>query len=81
MLEKDRIYCGDSWDIAVAQNKRIFTTRDGREINHPAVFPIELPMRHIQSWTNEGDIVLDPFMGERNNSVGGYGTQSSLYRL
>ena len=69
MLEKDRIYCGDSWDIAVAQNKRIFTTRDGREINHPAVFPIELPMRHIQSWTNEGDIVLDPFMGSGTTAL------------
>ena len=57
------------WDIAVAQNKRIFATRDGREIKHPAVFPIELPMRHIQSWTNEGDIVLDPFMGSGTTAL------------
>ena len=41
------------WDIAVAQNKT----------SHPAVFPIEIPERHIMSWTNEGDVVLDPFMG------------------
>lgn len=41
------------WDFAVAQNKT----------SHPAIFPLELPMRHIRSWTNEGDIVLDPFVG------------------
>lgn len=41
------------WDIAVAQNKT----------SHPAVYPIEIPLKHIQSWSNEGDIVLDPFMG------------------
>lgn len=42
------------WEFAVAQNK---------DCKHPAVFPIELPLRHIKSWTNEGDVVLDPFMG------------------
>jgi DNA modification methylase len=32
-------------------------------IGHPAVFPPELPSRFIRLMTNEGDIVLDPFMG------------------
>lgn len=41
------------WEIAVSQNKTI----------HPAVFPYEIPYRHILSWTNEGDVVFDPFMG------------------
>lgn len=41
------------WEFAVAQNKT----------EHPAVFPLELPLRHIKTWTNEGDTVLDPFMG------------------
>lgn len=41
------------WDIAIAQNKT----------GHPAVFPEELAERHIKSWTNEGEIVLDPFIG------------------
>ena len=41
------------WNIAVAQNKTI----------HPAVYPIQIALDHIRSWTNEGDIVLDPFMG------------------
>lgn len=30
---------------------------------HPAVFPEKLAEDHILSWSNEGDIVLDPFMG------------------
>ena len=30
---------------------------------HPAVFPIRLAMDHIQSWSNPGDTVLDPFSG------------------
>lgn len=41
------------WDIAVSQNKT----------SHPAVFPYEIPYRHIQTWSNKGDTVLDPFMG------------------
>lgn len=30
---------------------------------HPAVFPEQLAKDHIISWSNEGDIVYDPFMG------------------
>lgn len=31
--------------------------------NHPAIFPDELASRHIITWTNEDDIVYDPFLG------------------
>ena len=31
--------------------------------NHPAPFPEQLAHDHIISWSNEGDTVLDPFMG------------------
>ena len=31
--------------------------------DHPAVFPEKLAQDHILSWSNPGDIVLDPFMG------------------
>ena len=30
---------------------------------HPAIFPEQLAHDHIISWSNEGDTVLDPFMG------------------
>lgn len=47
------------WKFAVAQNKT----------NHPAVFPLELPLRHIKTWTNENDIILDCFMGSGTTGV------------
>jgi len=31
--------------------------------NHPAIFPLDLAKDHIKSWSNEGDVVLDPFLG------------------
>lgn len=30
---------------------------------HPAIFPEGLAEDHIKTWTNEGDVVFDPFMG------------------
>jgi len=30
---------------------------------HPAMFPEKLAEDHIISWSNECDVVLDPFMG------------------
>lgn len=35
----------------------------GKKTGHPAVFPEQLAKDHILSWSNEGDIVFDPFMG------------------
>lgn len=35
----------------------------GGKIDHPAIFPEQLAHDHITSWSNEGDAVLDPFMG------------------
>jgi site-specific DNA-methyltransferase (adenine-specific) len=33
------------------------------ETNHPAVFPRRLVEDHIKTWSNEGDLILDCFMG------------------
>lgn len=30
---------------------------------HPAVFPLQLAIDHIKSWSNEGDLIYDPFSG------------------
>lgn len=38
-------------------------TEKGGKIKHPAVFPEQLANDHILSWSNDGDIVFDPFMG------------------
>jgi len=36
---------------------------------HPAIFPEQLVEDHIKSWSNKGDLVLDPFMGSGTTSV------------
>ncbi len=40
-----------------------FNSSDKDSHKHPAIFPEKLAEDHILTWTNEGDIVLDPFMG------------------
>ena len=39
------------------------TTKDSIAFEHPALFPEKLVQDHILSWSNEGDIVLDPMNG------------------
>jgi DNA modification methylase len=39
------------------------TTNDIVAFDHPAVFPEKLARDHIYSWSNEGDLIYDPFMG------------------
>ena len=39
---------------------------------HPAVFPEQLAKDHIISWSNKGDIILDPFMGSGTTGVACY---------
>ena len=36
---------------------------------HPAIFPLQLAKDHIMTWSNEGDTVLDPFMGSGTAGV------------
>lgn len=36
---------------------------DGVAFKHPAVFPEKLAEDHILSWSNENDLIYDPFMG------------------
>ena len=44
-------------------NGYLKTTTDRIAFRHPAIFPDQLARDHIISWSNKGDIVLDPFMG------------------
>ena len=39
------------------------STTDEIAYKHPAIFPEQLAQDHILSWSNEGDVVLDPFIG------------------
>ena len=40
-----------------------FNSKDKESHKHPAIFPEKLAEDHILSWSNEGDVVLDPFVG------------------
>lgn len=52
-------YADNIFDIAVAQNKT----------GHPAVFPLKIAQDHIISWSNENDVVFDPFMGSGTTGI------------
>jgi len=56
------------WRMSVAQNKILYDLGD-KKIKHPAVFPYDIPFKHIKTWTNEGDLVLDPFMGSGTTAL------------
>lgn len=40
-----------------------FSTKDSIAFEHPAIFPEALAEDHILTWSQEGDVVLDPFVG------------------
>lgn len=48
---------GNIWDIPSGNGKAEISG------DHPATFPEALAGDHIKSWSNEGDIILDPFSG------------------
>lgn len=37
--------------------------------SHPAILPLELAADHIISWSNESDLVYDPFMGSGTTAI------------
>ena len=51
---------GNIWKINAGAGH---STLDKFAFNHPAIFPEQLANDHIISWSNEGDIVYDPFAG------------------
>jgi len=48
------------WKI---NNGKGYSTKDNEAFKHPAIFPENLAEDHILTWSNEGDIVLDPMCG------------------
>lgn len=45
-------------------------TEKNNKTGHPAVFPLQLANDHVISWSNENDIVFDPFMGSGTTGIG-----------
>ena len=50
--ELDREFCSEVWNISPKKQN-----------DHPAPFPLQIPINCINLTTKENDIVLDPFMG------------------
>ena len=51
---------GNVWEISAGGGH---STKDECAHDHPAIFPEALARDHIISWSNPGDIILDPFAG------------------
>lgn len=51
---------GNIWYITTGKGH---STNDKIAFKHPAIFPEKLAHDQITSWSNEGDVVFDPFMG------------------
>lgn len=61
-------------DKGVRFNVWEITTEKNNKTGHPAVFPINLAKDHIISWSNEGDMVLDPFLGSGTTRIAAWET-------
>lgn len=48
------------WGYSTGYGK---SSSDKEAFMHPAIFPEKLAEDHIISWSNSGDLILDPFMG------------------
>lgn len=57
---KDIVKIGNIWKYVVSGG---VTSSNKIAHKHPAIFPEKLAEDHILSWSNEGDIILDPMMG------------------
>jgi site-specific DNA-methyltransferase (adenine-specific)/modification methylase len=53
----------DIWTMPLVQGKERLRDKDGKKALHPTQKPEELLKRIVLGFSNEGDIVLDPFAG------------------
>lgn len=54
---------GTRYNVWYINNGAGFSSKDDIAFEHPAIFPETLAEDHILTWSNEGDIVLDPMAG------------------
>ena len=51
------------WNIWTYDVGSLIMADDRLWVDHPAIFPLKLAEDHILSWSNPGDLVLDPMCG------------------
>ncbi|MEM3860392.1 MAG: site-specific DNA-methyltransferase [Candidatus Micrarchaeaceae archaeon] len=68
---KDKMKSTLSKDDFISLTKSVwsFSAESATRIGHPAPFPVELPARCIKLYTFEGEVVLDPFIGNGTTAV------------
>lgn len=59
-------------EFGVRFNVWQISTEKNNKTGHPAVFPSAIARDHIRSWSNEGDVVLDPFLGSGTTRIAAY---------
>lgn len=59
-------------------NGKGFTTKDDYAYEHPAMYPEALARDHILTWSEPGDLVLDPFMGSGTTAIMAYETDRNF---
>ena len=58
-ITKDTKIKGNVWDMSVSST----------HYDHPAIFPEQLANDHIISWSNDDDVILDPFAGSGTTGI------------
>lgn len=54
------------WKYNTGKN---YSSKDDAAFEHPAIFPESLAKDHILTWSEENDLILDPFMGSGTTAV------------
>lgn len=54
---------GTRYNVWYIINGKGYSSKDDFAHEHPAIFPESLAEDHILSWSNEGDLILDPMCG------------------
>jgi len=74
MRAKDDTWIAESiaravWGQATEPGPTVWAMNTESVVPHPAPFPVELPKRLINLYTQPGDVVLDPFMGSGSTAI------------
>jgi len=72
--DKDDAWIAESiaravWSQDTVPGPTVWEMTTASAVDHPAPFPIELPKRVIELYTQPGDVVLDPFMGSGSTAI------------
>lgn len=64
---------GFKWNKNCAKYLSVWRIPPSKNDDFPCSFPIEIPKRVIEAFTDENDIVLDPFMGSGTTAIAAKG--------